>query len=55
MCTVIARQYERDTATLTKNVSTVIEPLLIVLIGAAVLVVALAIFLPMWNMVKLMS
>lgn len=55
MCSVIARQYERDTASLTKNVSTVIEPLLIMMIGAAVLVVALAIFLPMWNMVKLMS
>ncbi|MBX3377012.1 MAG: type II secretion system F family protein [Phycisphaeraceae bacterium] len=55
MCSIIARQYERDTATLTKNIATVIEPVLIVLIAAVVLVVALAIFLPMWDMVKLLS
>ncbi len=55
MCAIIARQYERDTTTLTKNIATVIEPVLIVLIAAVVLVVALAIFLPMWDMVKLMS
>jgi hypothetical protein len=41
MCNVIARHYERDTTTLTKNLSTVIEPVLIVLIAAVVLVVAL--------------
>jgi len=55
MCGVISRHYERDTAALTKNLSTIIEPVLIVLIAAVVLVVALAIFLPMWNMVKLLS
>lgn len=55
MCSIIARQYERDTATLTKNIATVIEPVLIVLIAAVVLVVALAIFLPMWDLVKLLS
>lgn len=55
MCNVIARHFERDTTSLTKNLSTIIEPILIVLIAAVVLVVALAIFLPMWNMVKLLS
>lgn len=55
MCGIIARQYERDTSSLTKNIATVIEPVLIVLIAGVVLVVALAIFLPMWNMVKLLS
>jgi type II secretory pathway component PulF len=55
MCNVIARHYERDTQGLTKNLSTVIEPVLIVLIAGVVLVVALAIFLPMWNLVKLLS
>lgn len=55
MCSIIARQYERDTTTLTKNIATVIEPVLIVLIAAVVLMVALAIFLPMWDMVKLLS
>ncbi len=55
MCAVVARQYERETAHLTKNISTVIEPILVVLIAGVVMVVALAIFLPMWDMVKLMS
>lgn len=55
MCNVIARHYERDTTGLTKNIATIIEPVLIVLIAGVVLMVALAIFLPMWNMVKLMT
>jgi type II secretory pathway component PulF len=55
MCGVIARHYERDTQGLTKNIATIIEPVMIVLIAGVVLVVALAIFLPMWNMVQLMS
>lgn len=55
MCTIIARHYERETSQLVKNLSTVIEPVLIVLIAGVVLVVALAIFLPMWDMVKLIG
>jgi type II secretory pathway component PulF len=55
MCGVIARHYERDAASLTKNISTAIEPVLIVLIATVVLFVALAIFLPMWDMVKIMG
>lgn len=55
MCGVIARQYDRDTAVLIKNFATIIEPVLVVLIAGVVAVVALAIFLPMWNMVQLLS
>ncbi|MBY0307312.1 MAG: type II secretion system F family protein, partial [Phycisphaerales bacterium] len=55
MCAVVARQYERESAHLIKNISTVIEPILVVAIAAVVMVVALAIFLPMWDMVKLMG
>jgi type II secretory pathway component PulF len=55
MCAIIARHYERETSQLVKNLSTVIEPVLIVLIAGVVLVVALAIFLPMWDMVKLIG
>ncbi len=55
MCETVARQYERETGQLTKNLGTIIEPILVVLIAAIVLVVALAIFLPMWDMVKLMG
>jgi type II secretory pathway component PulF len=55
MCGVIARHYERETSALAKNLSTVLEPVMIVLIAGVVLVIALAIFLPMWNMVQVMQ
>lgn len=55
MCSTIARQYERETSQLARNLGTVIEPVLVVLIAGVVLFVALAIFLPMWDMVKLMG
>lgn len=38
-----------------KNLSSVIEPFLIVIIGVMVLVLALGIFLPMWNLSSAMS
>ncbi|MCZ6835904.1 MAG: type II secretion system F family protein [Planctomycetota bacterium] len=50
MCQIIARHYEREVAHLTKNISTLIEPILIIGLAFIVLIVALAIFLPMWNM-----
>jgi type II secretory pathway component PulF len=55
MCSVIARHYDRETSYLTKNIGTVIEPVLIVLIACVVLAVALAIFLPMWDMIKVLG
>lgn len=55
MCGVIAKHYERDTSLTAKNMSTLIEPVLIVLIAGVVLAVALGIFLPMWDMLKLMN
>jgi type II secretory pathway component PulF len=53
LCNVVARHYERETNHLVKNASTVIEPLLIASLTGVVLVVALAIFMPMWDMVGL--
>lgn len=55
MCGIVCRHYDRETSNLTKNLSTVIEPVLIVSIAGVVLVVALAIFLPMWDMVKIVG
>jgi MSHA biogenesis protein MshG len=55
MCTIVACQHERDAESLAKGLSTVIEPLLVVLIAGVVLLVALAIFLPMWNMVSILG
>lgn len=55
MCGVVAMHYERETTHLSKNVAALIEPIMIVLIAGVVLVVALAIFLPMWDMVNLVK
>ena len=33
-----------------KNLATLIEPILIVILGGMVLVLALGVFLPMWNL-----
>lgn len=55
MCAVVSRHYDRETSHLTKNLSTIIEPVLIVAIAGIVLLIALAIFLPMWDMAKLVG
>ena len=55
MCAVVSRHYDRETSHLTKNLSTVIEPVLIVAIAGVVLVIALAVFLPMWDMAKIVG
>jgi type II secretory pathway component PulF len=55
MCGVVAKHYERDTSIISKNMATLIEPLLIVVIAGVVLTVAMGIFLPMWDMLKLMG
>ena len=52
---VVARHYEREVTHLTKNIATIIEPVLIAVMTGVVLVVALAVFLPMWDMVGLIG
>lgn len=52
-CDIIARHYDREAGHLTKNINTIVEPLLTVAMAAIVLVVALAVFLPMWKMASL--
>ena len=55
MCEIVARHYDREVEHLTKNLPTVIEPILIVGLAGVFLVIALAIFLPMWDMGSLMG
>jgi type II secretory pathway component PulF len=55
MCSVAARHYDREAQHLAKNIGTLIEPIMIVVIAAVVLLVALSIFLPMWDMVSLVG
>jgi len=52
---VVAKHYERETTYKIKSLTAMIEPVLVVTIAFVVLMIALAIFLPMWNMVELMS
>lgn len=55
MCEVVARHYDREVRHMSKNVTALIEPIMVVGLAAVVLVIALAIFLPMWNMAALIG
>jgi type II secretory pathway component PulF len=55
MCEVVARHYDREVSYLSKQIATVIEPVMVVGLAGVVLIVALAIFLPLWNMGSLVS
>lgn len=46
----IADMYERDTDYAIKGLSAAIEPILLLIIGCMVLVLALGVFLPLWNL-----
>jgi len=50
-CVIVARHYDREASHLTKNINTLIEPILTVAMAVIVLVIALSVFLPMWQMV----
>lgn len=54
MCGVIAKRYEREAEHLSKNMGTLVEPALIAALTGVVLIIALGIFLPMWDMASLM-
>jgi MSHA biogenesis protein MshG len=46
----IAEMYERETDYAIKGLSSSIEPILLTVIGLMVLVLALGVFLPLWNL-----
>jgi MSHA biogenesis protein MshG len=46
----VAEYYDREVDFGLKNLSSAIEPILITFIGAIVLIMALGIFLPMWDL-----
>ena len=48
----IAGMYEREVEYEIKTLSSNIEPIMIVLLGGMVLILALGIFLPMWDLGK---
>ncbi|MBN1406042.1 MAG: type II secretion system F family protein, partial [Candidatus Omnitrophica bacterium] len=47
----VSDYYDRQAEYIIKNLSTLLEPILIIILGLGVLVMALGIFLPMWNLV----
>lgn len=51
-CAVVAKQYDREVGHLTGQIGTLIEPLLTLALAGIVLVVALSVFLPMWQMMN---
>lgn len=53
MMVEVADYYDREVDYDIKNLSSSIEPILIVVIGVMVLILALGVFLPMWNMAKI--
>lgn len=48
----VADHYDREVDYALKNLSAAIEPILIVLIGVMVLILALGVFLPMWDLAR---
>jgi MSHA biogenesis protein MshG len=48
----VADYYERESDYDIRNLSTAIQPLLIVVLGVLVLILALGVFLPMWDLVQ---
>lgn len=52
MLTRVARYYDRDVDYAVKNLSAALEPALLVVLGASVLFTALAVFLPLWNLMS---
>ncbi len=51
----VGRHYSRQVSYMSLHLTSIIEPLLTLILGAFVLVLALAIFLPMWNLIKVFS
>jgi len=51
----VSAYYQDQADNMTKNMTTLIEPMLIMVIGGMVVVLALGVFLPMWNMTNVMT
>lgn len=49
----VSEHYDREADYAIRTLSTALEPILLIIIGAMVFVLALAIFMPMWDMVRL--
>ena len=50
---IIARHYDRMSDHMTKNINTIIEPMITIAMAGIVLLIALSVFLPMWQMINI--
>jgi len=50
---IIAKHYDRMSDHLTKNINTIIEPMITIAMAGMVLLIALSVFLPMWQMISI--
>ncbi len=50
---IIAHHYDRQSDHLAKNINTIIEPMITIAMASIVLLVALSVFLPMWQMISI--
>jgi MSHA biogenesis protein MshG len=48
----VSDYYDRESGYIIRNLTTYLEPILIFILGGMVLVMALGIFLPMWNLIR---
>ncbi len=55
MLNKISDFYDRQLDYKIKNLTTVLEPILLVILGVSVLFIALAVFLPMWNLMHVVT
>ena len=51
----VSEFYDRQVDYMIKNLTTVIEPILLAVLGVSVLFIALAVFLPMWNLMNVVT
>lgn len=55
MMRAVAQHYDRETKVAIASLTQAIEPLVTVVLGAALLFLAMAVFLPMWDMMRVMG
>jgi MSHA biogenesis protein MshG len=48
----VGDHYTKQVSYTSQNLTAIIEPILTLVLGGFVLILALAIFLPMWNLIK---
>lgn len=54
-CDAVVRHFKKELRYITKNLGTLIEPVLTVCLAVIVLFVALAVFMPMWDLIKVVG